>query len=100
MDYPAKLVDRDLVKGNTLTWSTFTSTSVKREKAIEFATGTNGTLLEINVTRGRDLQRLSVFHSGEGEVLLLPGAQFTVASVGTIKLGKFTLRHVVLQQTK
>jgi hypothetical protein len=101
MNYPAELVDRDLVEGRTITWHSFTSTSLRRMVAVGWAGGTNETVLTIRVTNGRDLRRLSVLAGEEGEILLLPGAEFKVVSVERKQKSKTARRfNVELEQTK
>lgn len=87
-------------RGATIVYKPFTSTSLKVAKATEYAMvpkeGCVGVLLTLKITHGKDIQAISV-EAKEGEVLLLPGATFTVTSPPELK--DDGLYHATITQT-
>jgi hypothetical protein len=87
---PAKIAS-DYQVNQTINFTAFASSSTKQSVAVNFATGNvNATnpvplLIILTVTNGRDIAKLSLF-PGEGEILLLPGASFTItqSAPGTV----------------
>jgi hypothetical protein len=78
-------IKREYAKGSPITYTSFTSTSSKEKTARDWAAknatgGKVGLLLIMNVTRGKDITQFSEVKS-EGEILLPPGATFTVDDV-------------------
>jgi hypothetical protein len=84
--------------------ASFTSTSTRKDVSTGFAKneGTGGKvaiLLTFHVTNGRDIKDLSIY-SGEGEILLLPGATARVERVVTERASDGSeIRVVHLGQT-
>lgn len=75
--------------GKKLEYRTFASTSLSRATAEGFADGTSGNtapapdrtasvMVILTLRNGRDIQALSAAGAGEREILLLPGAEFTI----------------------
>jgi len=79
-----ELLDNPYKKRNTVVWSQFTSCStnikVAEEMLAKVTDSTNHTLFHINTRYGYDISEYSVFKQ-EAEVILLPGAHFTVLKV-------------------
>lgn len=87
-------------RGATIVYKPFISTSVNVKKAEEYAKipkeGCVGVLLRLKITHGKDIQAISV-EAKEGEVLLLPGATFTVTDPP--RLMDDGLYHITVTQT-
>jgi hypothetical protein len=84
--------------GKHIVYKPFISTSLDAKKSMEYATkkdaGLVGVFLTLNITQGKDIRAISV-EAKEGEVLLLPGAEFEVV---TAPYFKDNLYHVTLKQ--
>lgn len=84
--------------GKKLTYKTFTSTSQSKQAADKFASGKGGdtapaadrtasVLVILTIRNGRDIQQISAAAKGEREILVLPGAEFTITSINEHKAG-------------
>lgn len=84
--------------GKRIVYKPFTSTSTKKAMSEGYASipkpGMVGVLLTLKVNKGKDIKEISVA-AKEGEVLLLPGAEFEVTAAPTL-VG--SLYHVTLTQ--
>ena len=83
MSLPASVFEKDYKKGGRWHSKALTSTSQLDDKAVAFLSRASGEvkfLIKFQVTRGRDVDAISVF-SGEKEVLLLPGATGIITDI-------------------
>jgi hypothetical protein len=85
MGLPDNQIKQEYQKGKTVTYSTFTSTTDEPKTAKNFAAdnttgGKVGIFFTIKVTKGKDITMFSEVKS-ESEILLPPGATFTVDNI-------------------
>jgi hypothetical protein len=85
----------------------FTSVSTKPSAAESFAgqavSPQRGVILNLDINDGREINELSVYYNpsgGEGEVLLLPGTEFTVKTADDPAVVTGGTLNVELEQTK
>ena len=70
---------QDYVKGHTIQWGAFSSTSTKFETAKVFTDQSTGVILRITTHSGRAIKDFS-FYPCEDEVLLSCNSKYTVTS--------------------
>jgi len=96
-------LERQYKAGNTITWNGFSSCStdemVSRVYATQPEDGKVGLLLTLKIVHGKNIAEYSQ-EGAEKEVLVLPGAKFTVVGDPTTTGGTPPLYRVTLQQTE
>jgi hypothetical protein len=91
-------VSTSFAVGKKLTYKTFASTSQSKQAADKFASGKGGdvapaadrtasVLVILTIRNGRDIQQISAAAKGEREILVLPGAEFTITGINEHKTG-------------
>jgi len=78
-DKPISQLSYQYRHGNTIIWVAVTSTTRNRNKMLEFAKPTQGTLMQLNVTEGKDISFLSLYP--EEEILLPPNTYLVVDQI-------------------